>query len=101
MHDRLIALGWMSTGYDLTRKGVDGMEALGVDVAEMRALRRQFAVACLDWSERRSHVGGAVGAALLKLALGRRWVSQDLDSRALSVTRLGRREMLSRFGVRV
>jgi hypothetical protein len=46
-------------------------------------------------------VGGALGAALLKVALKRKWVIEDLDSRALGVTSLGRREMLSRFGLQV
>ena len=54
---------------------------------------------CMDWSERRPHIGGALGAALLKVALKRKWVVPDLDSRVLSVTRIGRREMRSRFGV--
>jgi hypothetical protein len=72
---------------------------LGVDIAETRALHRRFAFACLDWSERRSHLGGALGAALLKLAVRKRWVTQELDSRALSVTSLGRREMRARFGL--
>lgn len=65
----------------------------------LRSLRRRFAYACLDWSERRSHLGGALGAALLAHALTRHWVTQDLDSRVLSLTGLGRREMLARFGL--
>jgi hypothetical protein len=64
-------------------------------------LRRRFACACLDWSERRPNVGGALGAALLKVVLKRKWVVQDLDSRALGVTRRGRGEMLTRFGLHV
>jgi DNA-binding transcriptional ArsR family regulator len=106
LHDRFKALGWLSTGtkrsdhrYDLTPAGRKAFEALGVDIKAMRTLRRRFAYACLDWSERRPHVGGAVGAALLHLALKRRWVVQELDSRALDVTTLGRREMLTRFGL--
>jgi hypothetical protein len=53
----------------------------------------------VDWSERRPHLGGALGAAVLKVALKRKWLVQDLDSRALSVTNIGRREMQSRFGL--
>jgi hypothetical protein len=45
-------------------------------------------------------MGGGLAAALLKVALKRRWVVQDLDSRALDVTSLGRREMLAGFGLR-
>jgi hypothetical protein len=54
----------------------------------------------VDWSERRPHLGGALGAALLLVALRRKWVLRDLDSRALTVTTVGRREMLTRFGLR-
>lgn len=104
--DRFKALKWLSGGamgsdsaYDLTPDGRKAFEALGIDVESTRALRRRFAYACLDWSERRPHMGGALGAALLKVALKRNWVAQDLDSRALDVTSLGRREMLARFGV--
>jgi DNA-binding transcriptional ArsR family regulator len=107
LHDRFTALGWLSrasespSAYELTRSGKNALEALGIDVAATRALRRRFAFACVDWSERRPHLGGAVGAALLKLALKKRWVTQDLDSRILTVTAFGRREMLARFNLRV
>jgi hypothetical protein len=84
--------------YDLSPEGTTAFEALGVDIEATRRLRRRLACACLDWSERRPHVGGALGAALLRVALKRKWVVQDLDSRALDVTTLGRREMLTRFG---
>jgi DNA-binding transcriptional ArsR family regulator len=108
LHDRLLALDWVSddsqdgqNSYELTPEGTRALSALGVDVEKTRLLRRRFAFSCLDWSERRSHVGGALGAALLQLALKRRWVTQDLDIRALSVTRLGKREMLAKFGLTV
>jgi DNA-binding transcriptional ArsR family regulator len=101
LHDRFQVLGWLSAAYDVTPDGTRAFEALGIDLAATRTLRRRFACACLDWSERRPHVGGALGAAILKAALKRKWVTQDLDSRALGVTSLGRREMLARFGLRV
>jgi DNA-binding transcriptional ArsR family regulator len=104
LHDRFRTLGWLTANgpdgsYDLMPQGASAFEALGMDVVAMRSLRRRFAFACLDWSERRPHVGGALGAALLAVALKKRWVLQDLDSRALSVTRIGRREMQTRFSV--
>ncbi len=108
LHDRLKTLGWIRArskrkgkAYDLTPEGTKALQALGVNIEATRALRRRFACACLDWSERRAHLGGALGAALLKVALKRRWVLQDLDSRALTLTDYGRREMSSRFGVHV
>jgi DNA-binding transcriptional ArsR family regulator len=108
LHDRFKVLGWLSGGsngsdnsYDITSSGTKAFEALGIDIKATRTLRRRFACACLDWSERRPHIGGALGAALLRVALKRKWVIQDLDSRALGVTSLGRREMLTRFGLQV
>jgi DNA-binding transcriptional ArsR family regulator len=105
LHDRFNQLKWLSRpanendAYELTAEGAKAVDALGIDVEETRKLRRRFAYACLDWSERRPHIGGALGAALLKLAIKRKWVAQDLDSRAIRVTNVGRREMLARFGV--
>ncbi|KNZ34012.1 MAG: ArsR family transcriptional regulator [Methylibium sp. NZG] len=102
LHDRCHELGWLlaadaSGGYELGEAGRAAFEALGVDVTATRRQRRRFACACMDWSERRPHLGGALGAALLGVALKRRWVVQDADSRALHVTPRGEREMRSRF----
>jgi DNA-binding transcriptional ArsR family regulator len=107
LHDRFRALGWFSPltkdtkDYELTTAGTKAIGALGIDIEETRSLRRRFAPACLDWSERRPHIGGALGSALLKSALKRKWLTRDLDSRALAVTGAGRREMLSRFGLNI
>jgi DNA-binding transcriptional ArsR family regulator len=104
LHDRFMELGWLTVdkdSYDLTATGVAALGTLGIDVNETRRLRRRFAYACLDWSERRPHIGGALGATLLKLAIKRRWVTQDLDSRAIRITNVGRRELSARFGVEV
>jgi DNA-binding transcriptional ArsR family regulator len=104
LHDRLRELRWLSTdtkdnAYEVTTEGTRALCSLGIEIESIRALRRRFACACLDWSERRPHIGGALGAGLLKIALKRKWVIQDLDSRALDITSLGRRELLSRFGL--
>jgi DNA-binding transcriptional ArsR family regulator len=105
LHDHFKSLGWLSAisgndnAYDLTPCGAKSFEALGIDVEATRKLRRRFAYACVDWSERRPHVGGSVAAALLNVALKRKWLIQDLDSRALTLTKLGQREFLTRFGL--
>jgi DNA-binding transcriptional ArsR family regulator len=107
LHDRFKERGWLKDAasddgaYDLTASGAKAIQSLGIDVDSVRALRRRFACSCLDWSERRPHLAGALGAALLNLALKRKWVVRDLDSRALSVTRVGVREMSTRFGVQL
>jgi len=101
IHDRMSGLGWLNARYELTSEGDQALESLGAEVDAARSSRRRFAYPCLDWSERQSHIGGALGAAILNLAVKRRWVTPDLDSRALEITRLGRREMQARLGVRI
>ena len=103
LHDRLVELGWLATAadptsYAVTLGGEEGLRDLGIDVRQLRALRRRLATQCLDWSERRPHIGGAVGAALLEQALKRRWITAG-DDRALSLTPYGRRELRQRFGI--
>jgi DNA-binding transcriptional ArsR family regulator len=108
LHDRLRDRGWLDAGrgsgrggvsYRLTPRGESGLAEAGVDVSAAGAARRRFAFGCLDWSERRPHLGGALGAALLDLALRRRWLERDPDDRALTLTTLGRREVQRRLEV--
>jgi DNA-binding transcriptional ArsR family regulator len=109
LHDRFTALRWITLdnardkaredAYTLTPEGNSALASLGIDVDATRNLRRRFAYACLDWSERRPHLGGALGAAVLHVALKKRWVTPQLDSRILTVTATGRREMHARFGL--
>ncbi len=106
LHDRFIALRWLSpvtedSGCEVTDDGAKAFETVGINVNEVRLLRRRFAYGCVDWSERQPHLAGGLGAALLKLALTKKWVAQELDSRSLRVTVTGRREMLARFGLHI
>jgi DNA-binding transcriptional ArsR family regulator len=107
IHDAFKSLHWIhaagapAAAYDVTAQGRNGLASLGVDVDDAHSLRRRFAYPCLDWSERRPHLGGALAAAVLKLALKRHWVIRELDSRALEVTSVGRRELRSRLGIQL
>jgi DNA-binding transcriptional ArsR family regulator len=91
----------VTLAYDVTPEGERAMAALGIDIGAIRTLRRRFAYGCVDWSERKPHIAGALGAALLTVALKRKWLTQDLDSRALRLTRSGQRELQRQFGVRL
>ncbi len=83
---------------DLTPKGARAFTTLGIDVAATRARRRQFACRCLDWSERRDHLGGALGAALAEHLQAAHWIERKKHSRVVSVTALGR-EKLNQWGL--
>jgi DNA-binding transcriptional ArsR family regulator len=106
LHDRFIEEGWLFAhreagpgAYEISSAGSRKLAILGIEVDSMRTQRRRFAYGCLDWSERRPHIGGALGAALLKHALSKGWVRRELDSRALAITTFGKREMSARLGL--
>lgn len=106
LHDRLLEDNWIlrkkrhDGAYELTEMGARALDAHGIEWDPAARARRRIACACLDWSERRPHLGGAVGAALLRSALQRKWVLKDLDSRILRITKRGEREFFGRLGVR-
>ena len=72
---------------------------LGVDVDNVQGERRRFARACMDWTERRPHLAGSLGASVLHLLVHKRWVTRNANDRALRVTPEGERELRRRLGV--
>jgi DNA-binding transcriptional ArsR family regulator len=84
----------------LTTQGETWLRDWTIDVDSLRAQRRQFVRACLDWSERRDHVAGAVGAALCSHFLEQRWVVRSAASRALVITRGGYLGLQQTLGIR-
>lgn len=84
----------------LTRKGGRFLQRLGIDVEPLRGERRCFIRACMDWTERRSHLAGGVGAALLEHVLAEEWLVRSPGDRALRVTPAGRIALTRIFGVR-
>lgn len=75
----------------LTRAGRAWCSHLGLDPASPGRSRRPLCLPCLDWSERRTHLAGWLGAALLTRLFERRWARRALDSRALILTARGER----------
>ena len=103
LHDALISRGWLtsttvgSDAYSVSRVGQRHLAEAGIDVGALQRTRRRLAFGCLDWSERRPHIGGALGAAMLSMMLEKRWVKRERDSRALAVTAIGAREIKIRL----
>jgi DNA-binding transcriptional ArsR family regulator len=85
--------------YRLTAPGAAFLQSAGVDVAAAREARRHFARQCLDWSERRPHLAGALGAALRAAFLARGWIVRKTPSRALRVTPAGREWLVAALAV--
>ena len=87
------------SAYLLTRRGEQLLTELGIDVARVRAQRRPFAFACLDWSEHRHHLAGALGAALAERLFGLGWVERVGPGRAAALTEVGRVELRTRLSL--
>jgi DNA-binding transcriptional ArsR family regulator len=85
----------------LSAKGEKAFAALGVNVAAVRGAKRQFACGCLDWSEREFHLGGALGAAVLRHMRERSWLLQGQEPRVLQLTPQGREGLKEVFGLRL
>lgn len=90
----MLRKGWLvdadAKQLELTPKGERALAALDLDVTKARERRRQFACRCLDWSERKDHLGGALGAALADQFVKARWIERQKHSRVVRVTSLGR-----------
>ena len=86
-------------GGEVTAPGVDFLSAFGLDLAATQQRRRAFCRPCLDWTERRPHLAGAVGAALAQRCFDLRWFERMRDSRALVITPAGRRGLVEVFGL--
>jgi DNA-binding transcriptional ArsR family regulator len=85
-------------GGELTDVGARFLADLGVDLARAGGARRRYCRSCIDWTERRPHISGTVGASLAATFLGRRWIARIPDSRALTITVEGRKA-LAEIGV--
>lgn len=100
--DGLIRSGALVEGCDsfhLTAEGEQFLQDFGIDVAAARRKRRYFARLCLDWSERRPHLAGALGAALADRLFTLHWIDREPDGRTLFITPVGRRGMSGVFGI--
>lgn len=101
--DGLVAanrLAWCDGQLRIGPGGESWLAELDVDVDRLRSGRRTLLRPCLDWTTRRPHLAGAVGAAITESALARRWVvRRTAGHRAVRVTTAGRaafREVLGR-----
>jgi DNA-binding transcriptional ArsR family regulator len=82
----------------LTAAGEAFLHDIGIDIAKARHDRRVFCRPCIDWSERRPHLAGALGAALAQRLLALGWIERLRDSRALVITPRGQSNLEETFG---
>lgn len=87
---------------ELSTAGITFLRTIGVDVdtaLSRTTARRLFCRPCLDWSERRPHIAGTVGAALLSACIDQGWMRRTDASRMISITRTGAQALNVNFGI--
>ena len=101
--DSLVRRGHLILGPDggeITESGEVFLAKLEIDVAGSRRRRRAFCRPCLDWSERRYHIAGAIGAAIAERCFEMKWIKHIDESRALLITPAGKKELFPTFGIK-
>lgn len=100
MYDSLVMRGYLSVGncgLTLSSEGYAFAERLGLDLAQLSASRTPLCRECLDWSERKTHLAGSLGRALLDHMVVHGWVRSHADTRALSFTKSGAKQFDAAF----
>jgi DNA-binding transcriptional ArsR family regulator len=100
--DGMVAVGravLTPDGGEITPAGLEFLGAFGADPMHGGNTRRLFCRPCLDWSERRFHLAGRVGAALCVRFFELQWIARQRDTRAVAITPAGREGFARTFGV--
>lgn len=87
------------TDYQVTAEGAKWLAAWDIDESQLHKSRRKFACTCLDWSERRYHMAGALGASVAAKFFEKGWVTRVKGTRALRITDSGRKGLKEQFGI--
>ncbi len=85
--------------FSITHEGELWFSVFGIRLDEIRKKRRKFAPICVDWTERRHHIGGALGSAICQRFFELAWIEKAADSRAVKITHAGVEGLQSIFGI--
>lgn len=88
------ALALNADGVEVTPAGQHLLAQMGIDTSRLAMQRRAVCRTCLDWSERRHHLAGSLGAALLDRIIALGWARREKDSRVVTFTTAGERALL-------
>ena len=86
-------------GFGVTPGGIAFFEPLGIDAALLCGGSRPFTKTCIDWTQRRQHISGPLGAALLRALIERRWVTRSEHDRSVRI--VDREALAALFGANV
>ncbi len=87
--------------YIVTQYGKEWFNEVGVDINVIQLKKRSFAHQCLDWSERKHHIAGALGASFLEAMIKKDWLRKKSNSREVIITSIGRIELKNRLNLEV
>jgi DNA-binding transcriptional ArsR family regulator len=85
--------------YAVSNTGKKWFKSAGINIEEIQLHKRSFAYPCLDWSERKYHVAGALGAALLQMMIKEAWIRKSKHSREIFITPKGKLELNKRLSL--
>jgi hypothetical protein len=89
----------INDAFDLTPRGKAWLARLNIDLPEKHFSRRRFARPCLDWTEKRPHLAGVVGEAVLSHYIARGWLERWPAERTLTLTPTGEAALESELGI--
>jgi DNA-binding transcriptional ArsR family regulator len=93
-----LAADMASVRFQVTTSGVAALAPFGLKIDELRATRRRFAGACLDWTQRRPHLGGSLAAAITTRLFELGWIERGPRPRSVRITPEGREGLAATFG---
>jgi len=85
--------------YNVTKKGEHFFSEFDINIDHLKKCRRAFAKPCLDWSERKHHLAGSLGAALLEKMLSLDYIRKTKNSRAIVITSKGQLHLYEKFKI--
>lgn len=90
-----------TSNFEITVKGLKWFTGIDIEIEELKQQRRAFARPCLDWSERRNHIAGSLGSALLDKMLSFDWIRKTKNSRVIVITAKGQKALYDNFKINV
>jgi DNA-binding transcriptional ArsR family regulator len=85
--------------FEVTGAGAKELGSFGLNLLQLRRSRRQFAGTCIDWTQRRRHLNGALAAAITSRMFELGWIERGQRRRSVRVTPVGIEGLASTFGV--
>jgi hypothetical protein len=92
------AVDMANVNYEVTKRGIVRLAAYGIHIEKIRGSRRRFAGACLDWTQRKPHLGGALAVAITSRLFELGWIERGTRLRSVVVTPAGREGLAATFG---